>query len=135
MWKICSVSISPNIYLKVFMFRKFFTKSQENLLKCLEITPIPFRSLSKIFFKFFSQISLPKLLRLFYLKISHIIFYQTFHTNFSKISSEVTVILSNCLVSSILKEKSEFFDNFIRWFPVIFIALPFSWFTDKNGLV
>ncbi len=98
---------------------KFFIKSQENLLifsrnspntfpmyfsnslfhtyflyTCLKLPPVYFVLFSN-YFKFFQQISLSKLSRLFYIKILQIIFYQTLYTNFSKISSEVFVILSN----------------------------------------
>ncbi len=58
----------------------------------LEISPIPSQNIFKILFKSFLQISLSNLT---YLKISQIIFYQTFLINFSKISSEVSVSLSN----------------------------------------
>ncbi len=85
------------------------------------------RILPKISSKFFLQISLS--FKIFYLKISQIIFYWIFHANFSKIS----VILSNfsqnfSRVSSILNESSGFlgqFDMFTSNYPYSLIRSTF----------
>ncbi len=89
-------------------------------------------------FNFFLQISFSQLLRSFYWKILQTVFYQTFHINFSKISSEVSVILSNfsqnfSRISSILKGKiGNSSDNFIYLLPIILISLSCTRFTDKD---
>ncbi len=120
MQKICSVSTSnksPKYFFKNF---HIFINFSQNLKKIFlnfarnPPSPITSRNFFKIFFKFFLQSSLSKLLILFYFKSSLITFYQTFRTKFTKISPEVSVILSNfsqnlSRVPSILKESSEFF--------------------------
>ncbi len=123
--KICSVFISDKsakYFFKNFQISLNFSQNFEKIFSNFsKISPILSQNIFKIFCNFFLQISLLKLLKLFYLNFSLIRFYQTFHTKLKKFLCEVSIILSNFsqkfLQSFIsFKERSEFIWQFYSFY-------------------
>ncbi len=113
---ICSVSISNKsfkYFLKIFTFLQIFRKISR---KCqlFRNSPNTYTKYLQNFLKIFST-NFTQNFWLFYLKMLLIIFYQTVHTKFSKISSLVSVILLNFLQN--LAEFHQFSHKFQRIVP------------------